>query len=45
MSELRVSVFQVTVVKWLGNTPVVVYEAKEPAEIYILPSTCVWRSG
>lgn len=37
--ELRVSELKITVIKYLGNdTPVVVYEATEPAEIYTIPN-------
>ena len=34
----RVSEFKIVVIKYLGNTPVVVYEATTPAEIYTIPN-------
>lgn len=34
MTEIRIAKIEVHIIKYLGDTPVVVYEAKEPAEIY-----------
>lgn len=35
--EKRVSEFEIKIVKYLGNVPVITYEAKEPAELYNIP--------
>lgn len=35
--EIRVAEFKVSTIKYIGNMPVVVYEATAPAELYTIP--------
>ena len=44
VAQLRISEFSTRVIKYIGNTPIVVYEAKEPAEIYTIPNYS-WKAN